>query len=202
MATDEYKRIARWYDPMLAPLLRSARERIVALLVQRKVSAVLDICCGTARLGEFARAAGMQYAGIDLSPAMLRTGQRHGPKNMIVLGDGRALPFVRDFFDVAVISLALHETGTERAEQILEEAFSVAPHVIVLDYMLAERNIDVPAQLLMQIPERIAGGQHWQNYRRFMRKGALQGLIQRMKLTQVTQKQIWLGAAAIVELKK
>lgn len=73
---------------------------IVASLLPPK-GRVLDVACGTGRLGSFLGTS-HTLVGVDTSEAMLRQAGAHGRYELLVVGDAFALPFPDDSFDAAV----------------------------------------------------------------------------------------------------
>lgn len=198
---DDYARIATYYDLLLNPFLDSVRQRVVEQCGRFGAGRLLDICCGTARQAGFCFASGMSYAGADVSEAMLGAARRayagSAFQPSLVRADGTQLPFADGCFDIALIAFALHEKPLTMAEGIVREAQRVARHCILVDYTLAERNLELPFQWLMQVPERMVGGEHWRCYREFMRAGALQGLMHRLGLSVIERTRLFGGGAGI-----
>lgn len=179
--TDEYARFARWYDLLLNPLLDSLRQKLGVLCRDSAAGGtVLDICCGTGRQGVFLEREGVRAYGADSSQAMLQAARWATVRDFSLLrASGTHLPFADNTFAVSLICLALHEQPLPVARQILDEGLRVAPVCLVADYTMAERNLELPGQWLMQVPERLVGGDHWRHYRGFMAAGGTQGLLQR-----------------------
>lgn len=198
--TDAYVGAARVYDFLLNPFLDSKRRLLASLCKQSGAFSVLDVCCGTARQYVAVQDLGMAYTGCDLSPAMLGQARKNGAEYLVALANGMALPFADAQFDAAIISFALHEKPLQVAEAMLLESARVARKVFVMDYLMADRNIALPGQWLMQIPERIVGGEHWQCYRAYMKAGAIQGMAHRLGLQLVIKERLFLGGAAIMEI--
>lgn len=101
--------LATFYDLVALPLhwLRRRVARVANVSGRR----VLDVATGTgSQARAFARAGG-HVVGIDLSPRMLATARRKNRRfdAQFVEGDATELPMADETFDVASISLALHE---------------------------------------------------------------------------------------------
>lgn len=198
MSSDPYARIAPWYERLLSRPLRSFRQAVVGLCRDVAPRRMVDLCCGTGTQVALLRAAGITAFGVDLSAAMLEAA--HGTEGSGDVARARcvALPFRDATFDLAMVSLALHEMPPDMADGVVQEAFRVAPLLLLADYRMAERNIDVPATLFMHLPERIAGGEHYRNFRLFMRRGGVEGLVARHGLQVVRRERLWAGAGALV----
>lgn len=197
---DNYRVLAKYYDFFTLRALSSCRRRINDVCRENGVRRVADLACGTGALAfSLWRESGIKVTGIDSSPAMLarsmaRLEEERGAlissgydEDMnaapeFILGRAEATPFADQSFELAALSLALHETSASPAG-LVEEAARIADKVLILDYRLAERNLELPAAFLAHIPEFLAGGEHYANFRKYMRKGALQGLLHRVRKT-------------------
>ena len=116
----------------------------------------------------------------------------------LLRADARVLPFPDNAFDAVVLSLALHEMPEAVGNAALAEALRVAPRVLLADYRLAERNLDLPATLLVHLPERLAGAEHYRNFRGFMARGGVEGLAHRAGLTVIRRERLFGGAGALL----
>ncbi len=185
--------VARLYEPLLGPVLSGLREEVAALCEHPGVVAacpgdgdrprrILDCCCGPGGLSRLLRERGMEVTGVDMSEPMLEFARRRVSGVTFLHADARTLPFVDGEFDVAVISLALHSMDAGTADAVLRELLRVAAVVIVADFCLAERNLELPATAAIRVVEWLVGGEHYRNCRRFMEQGGLEGLLYRHQL--------------------
>ncbi len=198
MTADPYARIAEWYDLLLNPVLDGVRRTVAHVCRAEGLLRVLDACCGTGRQCAVLRGAGVACVGADLSPAMLGAA-RASPRSLPLLrADARVLPFADGSFDAVVLSLALHEMPEATGNAALAEALRVAPRVLLADYRLAERNLDLPAALFVHLPERLAGAEHYRNFRGFMARGGVEGLAHRAGLTVIRRERLFGGAGALL----
>lgn len=192
---DAYGRVASYYDVFCEPLLGRARDHMARLCHEQGAKRVLDICCGTGKQIQRYQTLGIESYGVDMSCGMLQVASNITPT--IVCADATHLPFATATFDVATVSLALHEMPLASAEALVHEALRVAKTLMIMDYCMAERNIEVPAASLAFLVERMVGGEHYQNYRIFMRQGAVEGLVTRLALRRLARHKIWAGAGVI-----
>ena len=177
---DAYAWVAPWYDAVTGLALARARERITALCRERGFQSVLDIGCGTGAQLALLHAAGVACLGVDHSPAMLAVARKRLGASVPLARASVPLPFGSAGFDAALLSLVLHETEAPGgAEAVLAEALRVAPMVLVLEWRMPERNLDLPMQLPVHVVERLAGKSHYAHFRDFARKGWLHGLAAR-----------------------
>lgn len=163
------------YTLIIDPVLSGAQSDVISRL--KHGQKVLDVACGTGSLS-LAMAGKVSYvSGIDLSEEMIalarRSAHRRGIKNVTFDNmDASDLSSFRDNeFDVAVISMAVHQFESGLALSILKEMKRIATEVVIMDY-----NYPVPQGILKPIIytiERIAGGDHYRNFKRYNRLGGL-----------------------------
>jgi len=217
-ADDPYARMARHYDRVLNPVLDPVRRRIACVLERLSCRRVLDVCCGTARQAVFLPHGVHDYTGVDISGAMLEQGMRalckagirngpcrgaagkgedRGAAVTLLRADGILQPFADNTFDAAVIAFALHEKPPAEAAAVLAESVRVARQLIVAEYTMPERVLEVPGALLMHLPERMAGRMHYRFFRSFMQAGGMQGLAHRQGLRELERHRLFCGGAAV-----
>lgn len=129
----EYDREAARYDRRWAAYERRSLGLLRPWLGARPPGRVLDVGCGTAELAASLARWGVaveSYAGVDVSPGMLRAGRgKAGAADFpaaLVAGDAGALPFADGAFDTVVTASALHyweEVGVAlgEARRVLRE---------------------------------------------------------------------------------
>lgn len=127
-----YRIIARFYDVLdytyFRNKVRSPRTAVMKF-IEESDQTVLDICTGTgANALEIARCRKMSRVyGIDLSKNMLHMANEKRSREKLhnvkfKEMDATNIEFKAGSFDVALISLVLHETQTELASKIIKEA--------------------------------------------------------------------------------
>lgn len=187
--SSEYKKIARYYDRASAWALNPVRAKIAADAKRAGLEKVLDIGCGTGLQLQYLRRQGIKVGGADSSAEMLDEARKRlcgadGASSQsdgdcpLVLSAATELPFEDGSFDLALISLVLHESEAD-PDLILREALRVAGQVWILEWSMAERNLDYPVQGLAHLIEMAAGMRHYRAFRAFMRKGGVERLISR-----------------------
>jgi len=204
MPLSEYESMAAYYDPLLEPLLGHLRRQIVTMAQLRPSARVLEIACGTGSQALWFKKAGADYTGVDLSPAMLRAA---GKKKLACLhADGTRLPLADHQFDLATITLALHEVEPETRTGIISEMLRVTKpggHLIVTDYAHPERNnlYTRSAGGVIRGIEKLVGGDHYRNYRLFMAAGALYPFLETFGLELVDQRRGFGGNLAVLKYR-
>jgi len=91
-------------------------EWIVAQLAPASGELVLDVAAGAAHLGRALAPHVAYVSALDLTPEMLRQGQRLAaaqglPNIAFLVGDASALPWTAEQFDLVVCRLALHQVA-------------------------------------------------------------------------------------------
>lgn len=125
-----YSRLAKFYDATEGLLEVGAKRRALELAATKPGEAVLEIGPGTGwALERLCRAVGPDgtVAGIDLAPGMIRQARRRlvGTKSILALGDGVALPFLSEGFDLVFMSFVVELFPTNDIARVLDEVFRV-----------------------------------------------------------------------------
>ncbi|MEA5090405.1 class I SAM-dependent methyltransferase [Solidesulfovibrio sp.] len=180
MSGDAYAGVAGLYDPATALFLDPVRRLVAGTLRRLGARRVCDVCCGTGRLVAQLRSAGFAAAGIDASPAMLARARALCPgRQVFARMDARRLALPGGACDATVTTFALHENTLDDRRAMLAEMFRVTRpdgHVLVVDYLAG-----LPASpmgLLVALAERLAGREHYRNYRDFLARKGVAGLFQ------------------------
>jgi demethylmenaquinone methyltransferase/2-methoxy-6-polyprenyl-1,4-benzoquinol methylase len=132
-------RVFAWFYDLVASPLRNVRHRVAGMIGIDAHTRVLDVATGTgSQARAFAERAG-EVVGLDLSEAMLRVARdRNRASNLtFVQGDATQLPFGDASFDVASISLALHEMPMSIRQRVLAEVVRVVRPggaIVVIEY--------------------------------------------------------------------
>lgn len=158
-------------DPLLSGLKRTVADKSAG------ASKVIDIACGTGTLAcEIASAAG-HVTGIDLDEGLISFASRRALNKEIMnvsfeVRDAAELTAYGDReFDMAVTSMSVHQFDEESALRILMEMKRISGKVIIADY-----NYPMEAgfsSVIANSIERMAGGDHFRNFRNYMQKGGI-----------------------------
>lgn len=169
-----------FYDTLIAP----NQDRMYSVIEQMipAGSRVIDIGCGTGRF-LFQLAGKCSFvAGTDLSETNIRVAISTLDKNKteriaIHHGDGlKNIPSSWKSFDYAVITYVLHEMHPEDRQTLLQQIHDVARYIIIGEYMVPQPPGFI--KLLNTIVERVAGKDHYLNYRNFLQSGGTLPLIE------------------------
>jgi 2-polyprenyl-3-methyl-5-hydroxy-6-metoxy-1,4-benzoquinol methylase len=158
-------------DPLLSKLHYSVVENI------KPPQRIIDVACGTGTLS-IAMALNAAYVtGFDLSGEMINTARKTALKKGInnirfELRDASDMSVYKDRqFDVAVTSMTLHQFDADLAIRIVSGMKRISSQVILADY-----NHHMPrgwGRSLSWSIERLAGGNHYRNFRTFMQQGGI-----------------------------
>jgi ubiquinone/menaquinone biosynthesis C-methylase UbiE len=201
---DAYGGIARFYDRLLEPMNAPLRAVGWKLHPTDESMTILDIGCGTGAHLEAYVESGADCYGIDASPAMLeQAAARLGDRASLELGNATALPHGDSTFDFVLTSLFLHELDEDvRTAALGEMARVVTPEgrVLVIDYRPGSlRMKGYATRTLSTVAERIAGRDHYGNWRAFLRSGGIAAMappaglsIEREKIVAGGNLALWL----------
>jgi len=158
-------------DPVLSGLHRCVVENT------EPTQQVIDVACGTGSLTIAIARKAKNVIGIDLSEDMIITARRGASKKGInniqfEIRDASEMSVYKDRqFDVAVTSMAVHQYNADLAIKILAGMNRIASEVIIADY-----NHHMPRGYGRRVAwsiERLAGGDHYRNFRNYMQKGGI-----------------------------
>jgi len=181
MESDEYRRTARCYEPLLGPFLAPARRQVRRTVLGCGFDRVLDLCCGTGEQCAMLAREGLDVHGADRSPFMLQVARgnaRSGPR--YVLADAASLPYPDALFDGVVLSFALHEKPPHVRQAMLRECERVLKPeggLVAVDFVRPRGGAAKAAHAFVRLVERAAGGRHYLNFKDFMGRGGLDALL-------------------------
>ena len=168
-------------DPILAPMRKRVTNEINAS------EKVIDIACGTgAQIFEISGIASV-VAGIDLSESMInhakKTCREKGISNAYfrVCDATNLKDFEPKSFDVAIMSLALHQFDPKLHSVILNEMKRVANRIIIADYA-----VPLPENYAgtgSRVAEFLAGHEHNRNFKQYYKLGGLDKILPANKLS-------------------
>ncbi|SIN72150.1 class I SAM-dependent methyltransferase [Halodesulfovibrio marinisediminis] len=115
------------------------------------------------------------------------------------LQEGRSFLSAKDdSFDLCIVNFELHQVDPEVAEQIVRECKRIAPNALLVDFALAERNIELPSQYVCSLAEQFLHRGHWDIYKNYIRVGALHGIAHRAQASEFANKTIWGGGIRLL----
>ncbi len=169
-----------FYRYFLDPLLRSLRTRVFHA-VPNGVS-LLEVASGTGDMGFRLASKLSRYTGVDRSESMaMGSGERLSRKrdggHMEFLNrDGARLSGVDSkSYDMAMISLALHEMPAASRLPVLREMMRCARELLLVDY--ASPLPRSPKGRILHLAEFLAGGDHYRGFLDYQERGGLDALM-------------------------
>ncbi len=183
MATHKDKR--HWYDGKLYSMFidpsTEDTRKIISSLIEKN-SKVIDIGFGTGSLAFYLSKKCKYVLGIELSKRMVNYADslklENNVSNVLFLHGNaeKVSELTNERFDYAIFSLSLHEMESDTRIKALEEIKKITDDIIVYDY-LVKRNFSFQGVLNM-IVEFLAGKDHFDNYRTFLKEGGIYGLLE------------------------
>jgi demethylmenaquinone methyltransferase/2-methoxy-6-polyprenyl-1,4-benzoquinol methylase len=168
---------------------------------------VLEVGCGTGSNLMLYRQGGCSVYGIDLSPSMLEVAYtKLGEGADLQLGNASSMPYQKDFFDLVIAMFLLHDMPSEIRPAVIREMIRVTKQegrILIIDFH--PDLIRFPKGWLYKAVilfiERVAGREHFSNYRDFLSRKGLPGLIEAQSLIVDRQKIVSGGNIAIFLVK-
>lgn len=203
---DAYGTIAKFYDHLLEPMNAPLRAIGLKMHPTDPSVTVLDVGCGTGAHLEAYVDTGANCHGIDMSQAMLEQAHiRLGDGAGLLHGDATHLPYDDDRFDLVFTSLILHEMDPSARSAILDEmARVVTPdgRILIIDYSTGPRRTRGHVRRVLSIAaERIAGAEHYRNWRNYLRAGGIPEMLEGTGLLIEQEKIVSGGNLALWLLK-
>jgi len=194
---------ARVYSLLIDPLLRALRSRVTAVCVEQGLTDVIDIACATGAQCRSLHRAGIGPTGVDLSEAMIAQARRIGPPEIrYVVGSAYSLPFSEGEFSGAILSLCLHEHSFPEQDKMLDEALRVVRRngtLVIAEYSVPKRRN--ATWMFIQGIERLAGEEHFRNFRGFVHAGGAERIAARLPMI-VRRERIFSGTIEIIVARK
>jgi ubiquinone/menaquinone biosynthesis C-methylase UbiE len=205
---DQYKYSAKWYDGIIGPMTIGLRNIGLKMYPVLEGMTVLDIGCGTGVHLRLYQKHNCHVYGIDVSPAMIEVaGKKLGKEARICLGSATDMEFANDHFDLILCVMALHEMPEQAREDVLKEAKRVLKsdgRILLIDFHPGPitKMKGIFSKVVITIAEMIAGGEHYKNYRHYIRNGGLPRLIDSMGFHIEERKIVSGGNFGLFLLKK
>jgi len=168
-----------FYSTVIDPILAPMRKRVnVEINPGEKV---IDIACGTgAQLFEIAVIAST-VTGVDISESMIDYATKTVKKKNIsnasffVCDATNLSMFKPNSFDVAIMTLALHQFSPDLHSPILDEIKRIVNKIIIVDYAVPLPNNY--AGIGSRVAEFLAGREHNRNFKQYYMLGGLNAIL-------------------------
>jgi ubiquinone/menaquinone biosynthesis C-methylase UbiE len=168
-----------FYSTVIDPILAPMRKRVTNEI--NSGEKIIDIACGTgAQVFELCEIAS-EIVGVDLSESMIINAQNSCKKRNIsnaeffVCDATNLSRFNKNSFDVAIMSLALHQFDPALHSTILDEMKRVSKQIIIVDYAVPlPKNY---AGIGSRVAEFLAGKEHNHNFKQYYQQGGLNKIL-------------------------
>lgn len=186
--------MTHWYDGLFYDLFIAPHQDNVFAEVKEIVtegSTVLDVGCGTGRLAAqlLDKCEGIEI--IDPSEKNINIARRRlagVPMEKLLIKHADALTFLGNNdlrYDFVIMSYVLHEIAEEERDVLLWGLSRVADKIIITDYLVPEpRNY---CRILNELVEYAAGPLHYKNFKSFVKKNGIMGLLERVPLKVLSE---------------
>ncbi len=197
---NEYSFLAASYDLLLNPFLAGVRRRVVNLVTELNPAGIVDLCCGTGHQLKLLKQAGYDnLICIDLSEDMLRIASkgRHAPECRLKDVSNTEIP--DESVELVIVSLALHEKPRDKVLEVINEAQRILKpngNLVVCDYT-ADGTQPFYASAFIRFIEFMVGGEHWLNYKEYMKFGGLDNLRKDVPFDLRTRYSVAAGGIAV-----
>lgn len=176
----DYDLVAKMYDPLLYLFINPIRKEVMNELQEFKEHSIIDLCCGTGNQLKFlAKNDFKSLHCLDISSSMLDVAKKGDYNINYYNEDATSTPFESESFDVAIISFAIHEKDRVTQEKFLEEAYRILKKgstLLIVDYDYDNKTPEIVEGFITMI-EKMAGKEHYNNYRNYVKNNGLLSLI-------------------------
>jgi demethylmenaquinone methyltransferase/2-methoxy-6-polyprenyl-1,4-benzoquinol methylase len=184
---------AKIYDPVLYLALKPIRIEVMYELLEYKEKAILDLCCGTGNQLKLLSKHGFKNLHcLDISNSMLNIAKKNKFPVKIYSEDATKTNFKNEEFDIVIISFALHEKDRKTQEALIEEAHRIIKAnglILAVDYVFDNKTAKY-SRILINIIEKIAGGEHYRNFKNYIKNNGLSSLIKKEKFKLIKHRRM------------
>lgn len=195
-----YNLMAKIYDPIFYLPLKSIRIAVMNELLKYKEKVILDLCCGTGnQLNLLSKHGFRNLHCLDISDSMLEIAKRSNSSIKIYNEDAIKTSFDDASFDVVIISFAIHEKDRNTQQALIDEAYRIIKKdglMLVVDYVFDNKTTKF-GRIIISIIERIAGGEHYINFKSYIQNKGLLSLIKKDKFKLMKCNRTSFGAVTI-----
>jgi demethylmenaquinone methyltransferase/2-methoxy-6-polyprenyl-1,4-benzoquinol methylase len=191
------------YKYIIDPLLSGIHEEVLAMIPEE--SDVLDVACGTGTLAIKMCKRARSVTGIDLSDKMINVANKAKNEQEIsnvqfhVVDATQPDLFKAKQFDLATLSLAVHQFSMVNANEILNQLKSISDQILIIDYSSPlPNNIYKP---LVYLIERMAGKEHFTHFKKYQQIGGISEYIKYNSLVEFYRQTAGRGIFTLVKCK-
>ena len=202
---EEYISSANFYDPMLYLALKSIRSAVLNELLPYRDSSILDLCCGTGNQLKLLSKNGFKNLHcLDLSEAMLKVAEKGDHPIEVYTQDATKTSFDDGAFDIVMLSFAIHEKDRETQEKLLEEVHRLVNKegfILIVDFAFDAKTTRL-GKMGIRLIERIAGGEHYRNFKGYIENDGLESLLKADKFELIKELRRGFNGVTIATYRK
>ena len=208
MRKDPYQKYAARYDTFVEPFNTALRRIGLKMFPPKEGMLVLNSGCGTGTSLRLYQNAGCRVFGIDVSPSMLAVARNKlGRRADLRIGNASQMPYPDGIFDLVVAMFMLHEMSGKIRPLVMREKVRILKpdgRILLIDYRIGRMDFPVGwfYKSIILFFEIAAGREHFKNYRDFMAKNGLAGLIDAQNLIIEKKKIVSGGNIGLYLLRK
>ncbi len=204
METD-YDFSAKIYDPVLYLALRPIRFAVMNELLNHKNKKILDLCCGTGNQLKLLSKNGFKNLHcLDISTSMLKIANKGDYPINIYNENATKTSFENESFDIAIISFAIHEKNKDTQKKFIKETHRLINKdgfILVVDYAFDNKTPEFVKKGI-DIIERLAGREHYNNYKNYIQNNGLASLMTENKFELLKYNKRLFNGVTISRYKK
>jgi len=195
------------YDPLLYIFLNPVRYEVAEMLISLEGTdkKILDMCCGTGnQLKILAEHGFTDLCGVDISSAMTSVAKKNNHSIRIYTEDAADTGFQSASFDIVLLSYSIHEKKPGTRTALLKEAHRLLKKdgfLVIADYEFAEE-IKPFTRLVIFFIERIAGKDHFRNFRHYCENDGLKGVVDSTKYEYMQRRPVLFDSTVLSVLRK
>ncbi len=208
MKSDPYKRIAGFYDIIFEPVNLSLRQIGLKMCPVSPGMKVLDVGCGTGAQLELYKDQKCDIYGIDASPSMLaKAKERLGNSAQLFVTAAEKIPFSDNHFDLIIASFVLHEMSIFTRALVMKEMNRLVKNegrILLTEFHYENRWTmkGIFTKCFITLSEIGGGREHFKNYREFMKRKGIPGIMANEPFEILQSKIVSSGNIGIFILKK
>ncbi len=198
-------RFAGMYDSSFGIFLRRIHRKVAKIAARHNCKSVVDLGCGTGAQCILLYNKKFDVTGVDLASNMLEVARKKSADIPFLKRDITSTDFPDGHFDCAVISFVLHMNSKENERAILNEAKRIVRDegmIIITDYGMPSTFKGKIVELLIKIIENLALEDHKKNYRGYMKRGAMDSVIEENDLSIIERHKFYFGVIETIVAKK
>jgi demethylmenaquinone methyltransferase/2-methoxy-6-polyprenyl-1,4-benzoquinol methylase len=189
------------YDLALEPPLNKIKKRVAHFISRYDLYPVLDICCGSGRQCFRLERNGNGVYGLDLDIGMIHYALSKYPHIPFMCADAANIPVKDSSVRGVILSYALHDKFPETRSRILREVKRILSHdgkIVFVDFKIPWNKKSRMASFYIYGIERLAGKEHFENGRQFLKQGGLDHFIRQQELEEIERHDVDMAHTSIV----